>query len=70
MRGARFSEGWHDYVIKRGGIEVFPRLTANQHHDDFVSMPVPSGVAELDAMLDGGPLRGTCTLISGPAGVG
>ena len=29
-----------------------------------------SGVAELDALLSGGPLRGTTTLITGPAGTG
>ncbi len=70
MRGDAYCEGWHDYVIRRGGIEVFPRLVAADHHRPFVGEPVTSGVAELDALLDGGPLRGTCALLSGPAGAG
>jgi len=70
MRGAAFREGWHDFTIKRGGLEVYPRLDATHQHTPFVGDPVASGLAELDAMLDGGPLRGTCTLISGPSGTG
>lgn len=70
MRAALFREGWHDYVIRRGGLEVFPRLVAADHHVPFVGEPVSSGVAELDQLLGGGPLRGTCTLLSGPAGSG
>ncbi|WP_284946104.1 ATPase domain-containing protein [Acidisoma cladoniae] len=70
MRGARYREGWHDYVITSGGLDVFPRLIAAEHHVPFVGDAVPSGLASLDAMVDGGPLRGTCTLISGPAGTG
>jgi circadian clock protein KaiC len=70
MRGAEYREGWHDYAIRRGGIQVFPRLVAAEHHQPFVGLPVPSGVPELDALFCGGPLRGTCMLLSGPAGVG
>ena len=70
MRGARYREGWHDYVIRSGGLDVFPRLVAADHHVAFVGAPMPSGISELDAMLDGGPLRGTSVLLSGPAGAG
>ena len=28
---SRFRGGYHDYIIKRGGIEVFPRLVAGEH---------------------------------------
>jgi circadian clock protein KaiC len=70
MRGAPYREGWHDFVIRRGGIELFPRLIAAEHHAPFVGDPVPSGVAELDTLLGGGPLQGTCMLLSGPAGAG
>ncbi len=70
MRGSPFRGGYHDMVIRRGGLEVFPRLVASDHHAPFVGDPVPSGLPELDALLGGGPLRGTCTLISGPAGAG
>jgi len=70
LRGVDFIAGYHDLVIKSGGLAIFPRLIASEHHLDFTSEPTPSGVAELDALLYGGPLRGTCTLITGPAGTG
>ena len=70
LRGSAFRAGFHDLAIRRGGLEVFPRLTAAEHHRPFFGDPVPSGLSELDALLGGGPLRGTCTMITGPAGVG
>ncbi|SER61341.1 circadian clock protein KaiC [Faunimonas pinastri] len=70
LRGVDFIAGYHDLVIERGGLKVFPRLIAADHPSPFVGEPVASGVAELDALLDGGPLRGTSTLITGPAGTG
>jgi circadian clock protein KaiC len=36
----------------------------------FVGDPMPSGIQELDDLLNGGPSRGTSTLITGPAGSG
>lgn len=70
MRGIEFSAGFHDVVIQRGGLKVFPRLIAADFHTPFVGEPVESGVAELDALLGGGPLRGTCAILTGPAGTG
>jgi circadian clock protein KaiC len=70
MRGSEFRGGYHDLAIRHGGLEVFPRLIAAEHHAPFAGEPLSSGIAELDALLGGGPLRGTCTLISGPAGAG
>lgn len=70
LRGVDFTAGYHDMEIRRGGLEVFPRLVASDHHTPFVGKATPSGVAELDALLSGGPLRGTCTLVTGPAGSG
>jgi circadian clock protein KaiC len=70
MRAATYREGWHDYVLSHGGLRVFPRLVASEHYTSFVGDPVPSGLDELDSMLEGGPLRGTCTLLSGLAGTG
>jgi circadian clock protein KaiC len=32
MRGIQFSGGYHDFVIAKGGLEIFPRLVAAQHH--------------------------------------
>ncbi|MBV9619895.1 MAG: AAA family ATPase [Gammaproteobacteria bacterium] len=70
MRGVNFREGYHDYVIETGGLRVFPRLVAGEHHASFVREPVPSGIEELDAVLGGGLDRGTTTLVLGQAGTG
>ncbi|RXF68105.1 ATPase domain-containing protein [Hansschlegelia zhihuaiae] len=70
MRGIEFVGGFHDFVIRRGGLDVFPRLIASQHHEPFLGESVASGLPELDEMLGGGPLRGTSTLLTGPAGAG
>lgn len=70
LRGVDFVAGFHDFNIRKGGLDIYPRLVASDHHTPFVGDPVPSGVAAIDRLLGGGPLRGTCTLISGPAGTG
>lgn len=70
LRGVEFVAGYHDLKIRKGGLDVFPRLIASDHHTPFVGSPAPSGVAELDDLMAGGPLRGTSTLITGPAGSG
>lgn len=71
MRGRAFRGGYHDYVIRTGGLQIFPRLVASDHNGGFEDeVPVKSGVAELDNLLAGGLDRGTATLIMGPAGCG
>jgi circadian clock protein KaiC len=70
MRALPFRSGYHDFDIRTGGIIVYPRLVAAEHHRDFVRERVSSGVPELDVLLGGGLDRGTSTLILGPAGVG
>ncbi|MCA1621024.1 MAG: AAA family ATPase [Acidobacteria bacterium] len=70
LRGSRYRGGFHDFTIKTGGVEVYPRLVASGHRQEFEHDSVTSGVAELDALLGGGLDRGTATLIMGPAGSG
>lgn len=71
LRGAQFLSGYHDFTIRRGGLDVFPRLVAAHHHDDRYERSVlSSGNDQLDAMLGGGMTRGASTLIMGPAGGG
>jgi circadian clock protein KaiC len=70
LRGSRFRGGFHDFNIRTGGIEVYPRLVAAERRREFTSEPVTSGVAELDALLGGGLDRGTASLVMGPAGCG
>jgi circadian clock protein KaiC len=70
MRGIKFRGGYHDFIIETGGIKVFPRLVAAEHHNAFLGDLTTSGVAELDTLLGGGLERGTSVLLVGGAGVG
>jgi circadian clock protein KaiC len=70
LRGVEFSGGFHDFVIRRGGITVFPRLVAAQHTGEFKRGIANSGITELDELLGGGIDYGSSTLLLGPAGVG
>ena len=69
-RGSDFRGGYHDYVIDQGGIKVFPRLIAAEHRALPQRDYLPSGIAELDALMGGGIERGTSTLLLGAAGTG
>jgi len=69
-RGLAFRGGYHDFVIERGGVRVFPRLVAAEHRTAFARDCMGTGLAELDALLGGGLERGSSTLILGPAGTG
>lgn len=70
VRGIKFREGYHDYLIETGGLRIFPRLVAAEHHATFRRRPVRSGIKPLDDLFGGGLDRGTTTLILGPAGTG
>lgn len=69
-RGVSFRGGYHDFIIREGGLEVFPRLIASEHPQVKAHALLPSGMPELDALLGGGIPRGTSTLIVGAAGAG
>lgn len=69
-RGQNFRGGYHDMVIKTGGVEVFPRLISAEHKTDFARVPLPSRVTELNRLLGGGIERGSSALVLGPAGTG
>jgi circadian clock protein KaiC len=69
-RGVRFRGGYHDYAIRKGGIEVFPRLVAAEHRKVSTRARLGSDVAALDDLLGGGIEEGTSTLIVGAAGTG
>jgi circadian clock protein KaiC len=71
VRGLNFRDGYHDFNILTGGIVVYPRLVAAEHHRPILDVEqLQSGLPNLDAMLGGGVDRGTSTLIMGPAGCG
>ena len=70
MRGIPFRGGFHDFTIVTGGLRIYPRLIAAEHHAVFRGEFTPSGNAELDKLLGGGLERGSNALLIGAAGVG
>lgn len=69
-RGSEFRGGYHDYLIKKGGLVVFPRLIAAETRQSTGCAKLPSDIAELDSLLGGGIEEGTSTLVVGGAGTG
>lgn len=71
LRGSAFREGYHDYIIRSGGVVVFPRLIAAEYVSGHEEPGLAaSGIPELDKLTGGGLGRGTSTLLIGPAGCG
>jgi len=70
VRGVKFREGNHDLILNTGGMVIFPRLVAAEHHVDFRRETFSSGIEELDALLGGGVDRGTSNMFMGPPGTG
>jgi circadian clock protein KaiC len=70
MRGVQYRGGYHDFVIRRGGLEVFPRLVAAEHSTVSSREQLKSDLVELDHLLGGGIERGNSVLLMGPAGSG
>lgn len=70
LRGVKAVEGFHDFVIREGGLEVFPNIDAGRGSPARPDEGVRSGLAALDKMLGGGLTWGTTTLLIGPAGGG
>lgn len=70
MRGMKFRGGYHDFTIETGGLAIYPRLVAAEHHKAFLGELTSTGSAEFDALLGGGIERGTSLLLIGGAGVG
>lgn len=71
MRGRPFHGGFHDFVIRKGGLDIFPRLVAGDHPDTGHAVKqAESGVDALDELVGGGLDYGTSTLIIGPSGTG
>ena len=70
LRASKFRGGYHDFNILTGGLKVFPRLIAAEHHSGFQGGSASSNLSAVDRLLGGGLDRGTSTLILGPAGSG
>lgn len=69
-RGRSFRGGYHDFAIRTGGVEVYPRLVAAEHRAEIPRAMATSGIAAFDALLGGGVDTGSSTLILGPSGSG
>lgn len=68
-RGTAHGTNEYPFLIDESGFSVLPITTQTLDHpasDEQLS----TGIADLDAMLSGGPYRGTAVLISGTAGTG
>lgn len=70
LRGSQFWGGYHDFRIKTGGIEVYPRIRIIAPNPGVADGVLESANAGLDNLLGGGLSRGTSTLITGAAGTG
>ena len=70
MRGSSFLSGRHPLRITATGITIWPHRIERLKSFPYDRKLLPSGIAELDQLLKGGFSKGTCTIISGPSGVG
>jgi circadian clock protein KaiC len=70
LRGQKYRGGYHDFVIEKGGLDVFPRLVAAEHDRGLKRGLLKAGNAELDSLLGGGLPYGTSAVLLGPAGSG
>jgi circadian clock protein KaiC len=75
LRNTAHAKGRHSMTIGAGGVRVYPRYT---NEAELAAEPpplatgrrLPSGVPSLDALLGGGLLERSVTLVSGSAGIG
>ncbi|SFE40579.1 ATPase domain-containing protein [Roseivivax sediminis] len=70
LRGAPFKEGWHDFRIATGGIEVFPRVIPEEAEPADLEERLEPPHEPLARLLGGGLEFGTTTLVSGQSGSG
>ncbi|MBA3544249.1 MAG: AAA family ATPase [Chthoniobacterales bacterium] len=70
IRGTTYRGGYHDFIIETGGIVLYPRLVAAEHHRSFKHENISSGVEGIDTLLGGGLARGSSSLFVGPPGSG
>ena len=70
LRGVRFHAGYHDFVIRTGGLDVFPRIQIVSRTARGIPATLSSGSAEIDALMGGGLAAGTSILLMGAPGLG
>jgi circadian clock protein KaiC len=74
LRGADYMTGLHFFEMGHQGLSFFPRVRAPDYRGDSAVIEarerLTTGLSELDAMLGGGPLRSSTTLVEGGTGTG
>lgn len=74
LRNTAHLKGRHNMMIDHGGISIFPRYSTAEPNTAAKAIDpsrrLSTGVAGLDALLGGGIISGSVTLISGSAGAG
>lgn len=72
VRGRSPRLGTHALGMSDSGLTVFPRLESTELPPpvELTGRRVPLGLAELDAMMSGGPPAGSATLLAGAIGTG
>lgn len=70
LRGVRFHAGFHDFMIRTGGLEIFPRIRLGVSAPRSLPGSHSSGSAAVDALLGGGLVRGSSVLVTGAPGTG
>lgn len=70
VRGVAIHSGYHDFSMRTGGLEVYPRLGPRHDREYSDFRLVPSGIDTLDELLGGGLERGTACLLIGSSGTG
>jgi len=68
-RGSGFGTNEYPYLLGANGIVLFPLTNAELAHQPL-GPKVSSGLAGLDAMLEGGYRRASCILVTGTSGTG
>ena len=70
LRGVYFHAGYHDFIIRTGGLAVFPRIRLGAPARPSERVLLRTESAELDALIGGGFRNGTSVLITGAPGTG
>lgn len=72
LRGQESVPGLHTFRITQDGLQVFPRTfgLVGKRHVPHSTQRLSTGIATLDAMLNGGFPAGDSVLVAGPSGTG
>ncbi|HNB36353.1 MAG TPA: circadian clock protein KaiC [Anaerolineales bacterium] len=68
-RGSAHGRNEYPFSITDRGIWIIPITETHLNHT-ALGKPIPTGVAELDALMGGGYMQASCNLITGSSGTG